>query len=195
MRKISLLIALSLGLSAIVIAGGYQVRLQGQKQTSMGLIGTPMNFGASSIFYNPGALSMMKHNYSFEVGVNFINSNVLYQSTTSSYTAETDNPLGTPIHIYGAAKLNDKLTLGLGFYTPYGSTTEWNDNWSGKHLIQNISLKAIYIQPTLSYKLSDKWSIGAGFIMVNGSVSPLYSIKKKPIFIGIETERSFFLIE
>jgi len=156
--------------AATVFAGGYQVRLQGQKQTAMGLIGTPFNFGSSSIFYNPGALAMMKHDYSFEVGANFISSNVLYQSTTSSYSAETNNPISTPIHIYGAAKLNEKLSLGIGFYTPYGSTTEWDDNWAGKHLIQNISLKAIYIQPTLSYKLMDNLSVGAGFVMVNGDV-------------------------
>lgn len=153
-----------------IYAGGFQVRLQGQKQTGMGLIGTPMNFGASSIFYNPGALSMMKQNYSFDLGVNMINSNVLYQSTTSSYTAETDNPLGTPAYFYGAAKLSEKLTIGLGFYTPYGSTTKWDDNWAGKHLIQNISLAAYYIQPTVSYKITDKLSLGAGLVLVEGSV-------------------------
>jgi len=170
MKKISLLgIMLAFTISTIY-AGGFQVRLQGQKQTGMGLIGTPMNFGASSIFYNPGALSMMKQNYSFDLGVNMINSNVLYQSTTSSYTAETDNPLGTPAYFYGAAKLSEKLTIGLGFYTPYGSTTKWDDNWAGKHLIQNISLAAYYIQPTVSYKITDKLSLGAGLVLVEGSV-------------------------
>ena len=170
MKKILILsILLIFGLSSVK-AGGFQVRLQGQKQTSMGLIGTPMNFGSSSIFYNPGALAMMKQDYSFDIGVNLINSHVLYQSTSSSYSAETNNPLSTPIHIYGAAKLNDKLTVGLGFYTPYGSTTQWDDNWAGKHLIQNISLQAFFVQPTISYKIMDNLSIGAGFVMVNGNV-------------------------
>lgn len=153
-----------------LFAGGYQVRLQGQKQTGMGLIGSPMNFGASSIFYNPGALAMMEQSYSFDVGVNLINSHVLYQSTSSSYTAETDNPLSTPAYIYGAAKLSDKLSLGVGFYTPYGSTSTWDNNWAGKNLIQNISLEAFFIQPTLSYKINDKISIGAGLVLVQGNV-------------------------
>ena len=170
MRKLLLLSTMLLFTWITAFAGGFQVRLQGQKQTGMGLIGSPMNFGASSIFYNPGALSMMKQNYSFDLGVNLISSNVLYQSTTSSYTAETNNPLGTPIYLYGAAKLSDKLTIGLGFYTPYGSTTQWDDQWAGKHLIQNISLKAYFIQPTISYKITDKLSIGAGFVFVEGSV-------------------------
>jgi len=170
MRKIYLM-GIWLTFSAMfAYAGGYQVRLQGQKQTGMGLIGTPMNFGASSIFYNPGALSLMKQNNSFDIGVNLIKSNVLFQSNTSSYQAETDNPLGTPAYLYGAAKIGEKFAVGLGFYTPYGSTTQWDDNWAGKHLIQNISLKAYYIQPTISYKIMDNLSFGAGFVIVQGSV-------------------------
>ncbi|MCK5775125.1 MAG: outer membrane protein transport protein [Bacteroidales bacterium] len=170
MKKITLLSLSILFTWATAFAGGYQVRLQGQKQTGMGLIGSPMNFGASSIFYNPGALGMMKQSYSFEIGASFINSNVLYQSTTSSYSAESENPLGTPAYLYGAAKITEKLTIGLGFYTPYGSTSVWNDDWEGKHLIQNISLKAYYMQPTVSYKIMDKLSIGAGFVIAQGTV-------------------------
>jgi len=163
-----------------IYAGGYQIRLQGQKQTGMGLIGSPMNFGASSIFYNPGALSMMDQNYHFDVGVNLINSHVLYQSTSSSYTAETDNPLSTPAYIYGAAKLNDKLTLGVGFYTPYGSTSKWDDQWVGKNLIQEISLQAFFIQPTLSYKITDNISIGAGLVLVQGNVELQKALSYSP---------------
>ncbi|NPD46601.1 MULTISPECIES: OmpP1/FadL family transporter [unclassified Lentimicrobium] len=170
MRNIIIISIFLIGMSISLFAGGYQVRLQGQKQTGMGLIGTSTNFGASSIFYNPGALSMMKTEYSFQVGANFINSNVIYQSTTSSYTAETDNPLSTPAYLYGAAKLSDKLTLGVGFYTPYGSSAKWDKDWAGKNLIQEISLQAFYIQPTLSYKINDKLGIGAGLVLVQGNV-------------------------
>ena len=46
---------------------------------------------------------------------------------------------------------------------------KWGDDWSGKNLIQDISLSAIYVQPTLSYKLNDMVSVGAGATIVNGS--------------------------
>lgn len=170
MKKITILCLSILFTWATAFAGGFQVRLQGQKQTGMGLIGTPMDFGASSMFYNPGALSMMKQNYSFEFGAGFISSNILYQSTTSVYSAKSENPIGTPVYFYGATKINDKLSIGLGFYTPYGSSTIWDNNWAGKHLIQNISLKAYYMQPTVSYKIFDKLSIGAGFVIAQGTV-------------------------
>ncbi len=54
MKKISIFLVMALVfISATAFAGGYQVRLEGNKQTGMGLIGTPLRFGVSSMFYNP----------------------------------------------------------------------------------------------------------------------------------------------
>ncbi len=170
MRKITLLLLSFALISTAVFAGGYQVRLQGNKQNGFGLVGTALNWGSSSIFYNPGALSLMKDNLHFEIGASGILSNVAFQQSASTYTAQTDNPLGTPFYIYGAGKINEMITVGLGVYTPFGSSAKWQDDWSGKFLIQNISLKAIFIQPTISFNFNDKFGIGAGYIYTIGGV-------------------------
>jgi len=60
--------------------------------------------------------------------------------------------------------------LGLGVYTPYGSSATWDKDWAGKNLIQDISMKVFFIQPTVGYKFSDKLSIGAGFVYATGDV-------------------------
>ncbi|MFK5854722.1 MAG: outer membrane protein transport protein [Bacteroidota bacterium] len=170
MKRITLLLLSVILVSATVFAGGYQVRLQGNKQNGFGLVGTPMSWGSSSIFYNPGALSFMKDKMHFEVGASGIMSNVSFQQTGSSVTEETDNPLGTPFYVYGAGKINEMITVGLGVYTPFGSSAKWQDDWSGKFLIQNISLQAIFIQPTISFNFNDKFGIGAGFVYTIGGV-------------------------
>jgi long-chain fatty acid transport protein len=170
MRKITLLILLfSLG-TVSLLAGGYQVRLQGQKQTSIGLIGTPFAFDASGIFYNPGSLSFIKEKYSFSGGVSGIFSKIVFRSKDTDYTARTDNKMSTPFYFYGSAKITDDLTVGAGVFTPYGSSTTWDDDWHGKYIIQNIALSAVFIQPTISYKFMDKIGIGAGLDIVTGSV-------------------------
>ena len=158
------------------MAGGYQVRLQGNKQTGMGLVGSPLNFGASSLFYNPGGLSFMEKKFSIEAGVSGIFSEAVFEVDQSNDQWRTDNPASTPFYIYGAAKIGDHFTVGLGAYTPYGSTAKWaptNDNnigWIGRYLIQEISFSAIFIQPTVAYKFLDKFSIGAGLIYAIGNV-------------------------
>jgi long-chain fatty acid transport protein len=170
MKKLTLFVFIVAICTWAAFAGGYQVRLQGQKQTGMGLVGSPFALGASSIFYNPGGLSFMETKFSFSVGVSGIMSNAIFQKDATNYQARTDNPLSTPFYIYGAGKINDKLSIGLGIYTPFGSTAKWADDWAGRYLIQNISLSAIYIQPTISYKFNDIISVGAGFVYAYGKV-------------------------
>jgi long-chain fatty acid transport protein len=156
--------------SVSLLAGGYQVRLQGHKQTGIGLIGTPFAFDASSIFYNPGSLAMYEGKYSFSVGASGIMSNHIFQKDATNYQARTDNPLGTPFFGYFSVKIKDKIAVGIGVYTPFGSSAKWNDDWEGRYLIQNIKLSAIYIQPTIAYQYKGKFGIGAGFVIAIGDV-------------------------
>lgn len=156
--------------SSTIFAGGYQVRLQGQKQTGIGLIGTPFAFDGSSTFYNPGALSFMKEKVSISAGVSTILSKAVFRADGSDYKANSNNPTGTPFYFYAAGKILDDLTISLGVYTPFGSSTSWDSDWNGRKLIQDISLQAIYIQPTVSYKIGDFIGIGAGLSIIMGSV-------------------------
>ena len=156
--------------SVTMIGGGYQVRLQGQKQTGIGLIGTPFAYDASSIFYNPGALALYEGKFSISAGVSPIFSNHTFQKDGTNYQAHTDNPMGTPFYGYFSAKIKDMIAVGIGVYTPFGSTAKWDDDWAGRYLIRDISLSAIYIQPTVAYQYKGKFGIGAGFVYAIGNV-------------------------
>ena len=84
----------------------------------------------------------------------------------------TDSPVGTPLYIYASYKLNEKFALGLAVYTPYGSTVEYPTDWAGSHLVNNIELQAIYVQPSFSWEVvEDRFSIGGGPILAIGSVN------------------------
>ena len=170
MRKITLLLLSSVFMSMTVFAGGYQVRLQGNKQNGFGLIGTPLSNGSSSIFYNPGSLAFMENKIDFELGGSAILSSAAFQKSGSNYQAVTDNPVGTPFYFYFAGKIGKVVALGLGVYTPYGNSAKWESEWAGKYLIQDIALSAIFIQPTISLNFGERFGIGAGFIYTIGGV-------------------------
>lgn len=171
MRRLSILFTITVLFSGLIRAGGFQVGLQGQRQTGMGLIGTGYLTGPSSVFYNPGAMGYQNSMYNFSLGVSPIISDVSFQyEAPSLYEATTDNPVSTPFNFYGSGKITDKLSAGLGVYTPYGSSTVWGDDWRGRHIIQDISLLSVYVQPTLSYNVSDRFGIGAGFVVAYGQV-------------------------
>ncbi len=157
--------------SAAAVAGGYQVSLHGQKQIGMGLIGTSLNLDASAAFYNPGALAMMPDRLSIMGGASGIFASTTFEMTQPvAYQAETDNPVGTPFYFYAAGMITDRLAAGLAVNTPYGNSLKWEEGWAGRFLIEEISLTAITIQPTLSYKITNNISVGAGLVYTIGSV-------------------------
>ena len=170
MRK-NLTLLLFLLTGSLIYAGGYRVALQGQKQLAMGHTGVAVISSAESLFFNPAGLSYLDGKLNVSLGGTAVFTDTKFQSLTDNYSTETQSPTGTPINFYGSYKINDWLTFGIGVYTPYGSKVEWNQDWAGSHLVNNINLKAIFVQPTLAIKVNDYLSIGGGPIYVNGSVN------------------------
>ncbi len=155
-----------------IIAGGFQVNLQGQKQSGMGHTGVGLLSDASTILFNPGAMSFLDSNYRLSFGANFLFPRVTYaQIAPGNYSAQTVHNIGTPFTFYGSWKFKkqEKLSVGIGIYTPFGSKMQWEDDWLGQFLIREIDLKTIFFQPTVSYRINDKIGIGAGFIYATGS--------------------------
>lgn len=163
-------------LSGAANAGGFQVNLQGQKQIGMGHTGTGLAMDEASIFFNPGAMSHLREN-GFQLGVSGIMARTAYANPETGYTTETEHHIITPFQAYGVFGAKEgKLKAGLGVYTPFGSTVEYPDGWAGQFVLNEISLRAIYIQPTISYAITDKIGIGAGFVYALGSVNLQKSI-------------------
>jgi long-chain fatty acid transport protein len=167
MRK---LLSLTLALTAAsAFAGGYRVSLQGQKQLAMGHTGVAVVNSAEVLFFNPAGAAFLKDRFNFSAGGNALFARTGFQNETYNWSSNTENT-GTPFEVYASYRATDWLTVGLAVYSPYGSAVEWDRDWVGSHLVNNIDLKAIYIQPTVAIKLSDKFSVGGGPIFVTGGV-------------------------
>jgi len=168
--KTKILLVAGLCISTSTLAGGYRVALQGQAATGMGHTGVAVTESAEVIFFNPASMSLLKSDTNFSIGSSLINSTIKYQNAATNTAAETDNPTGTPLYLYYSKKFNDKISYGVGVYTPYGNTVDWEKDWAGSHLVNNISLKTVFVQPTISYKINNMLSVGLGPTYVNGSV-------------------------
>lgn len=176
MMKKTLLFLAAASLCASAYAEGYQVNNLSAKQTGMGHVGTAMKLGSESIFFNPAAASFQTSQFDISAGFTGIFSNVHYRTLPtlangyqSGPAEKSDNKLSTPLHVYFNYKPIERLSVGLGFFTPYGSSMNWGDDWSGAHLVQEINLAAYTVQPTVSYKLCDRVSVGAGLMITWGN--------------------------
>jgi len=171
MKKVLSVFTLLL-LSAVVYAGGYRVSLQGNRALAMGHTGVAVVNSAELAFFNPAGLVHLEKKFNLSVGGFAAFSDVAYQNTILGTSAETESPVATPIYLYASYKVSDQFALGLAVYTPYGSAVEYPDDWAGSHLVNNIDLQAIYVQPLFSWEVvKDRFSIGGGPILAIGSVN------------------------
>jgi long-chain fatty acid transport protein len=154
-------------------AGGFQVNLQGQKQTGMGHAGIGLALDNAAVVFNPGALIFIDSLGSFSAGMNYIIPRTVYLDPASTYTAQTVHHAGTPLSIYGHFKFkkNSPISFAIGVYNPFGSRVQWEDDWKGQFLLREISLKTFFYQPTISYQLTKRIGIGVGYIFANGDFS------------------------
>ncbi len=169
MKKILSLALFALGTST-VLAGGYRISLQGNKQLAMGHTGVAVvNNSAEVLFFNPAGMSFLEDRFNASVGGSYLVSNTKFQNVTHNWQAETENT-GTPFYAYLSYRVTDWLSAGLAVYSPYGSTVEWDKDWQGSHLVNSISLQAIYFQPSIAIKVSDEFSFSGGLIYATGGV-------------------------
>lgn len=169
--KKQILIAGSLLLSSMTYGAGYQLNLQGLRQLAMGGSGTAIPWDMSTIFYNPGGLGRIDYVQAYASAVALM-PNVQYAESVGSYTASSVNQTFVPFNVYvgGPVAWRSPVKIGLGITTPYGSGLKWDDNWRGRYMIQEINLRSVFIQPTVSYEINDELSVGAGFVYAVGSV-------------------------
>lgn len=170
MKKVFVLAIFALA-TAVTYAGGYRVSLQGQKSLAMGHTGVAVVHSSESVFFNPAGLVYLEDRLNISAGVSGVFSNIAYQNAETGASERTDSPMGTPLYFYASYKATDWMSVGLGIYTPYGSEVKYDDDWVGSHLVNNIALQAIYIQPTVSFKVNENLSFGGGPIYVTGSVN------------------------
>lgn len=175
MKKILLALAAA-GMTAGAFAEGYQVNNFSARQAGMANVGTAMKLGSESIYFNPAAAAFQESKFDISLGATGILSSVTASTLPtadngykSDLQESSDNKMSTPLHMYINYKPSKRWSVGLGFYTPNGSSMNWGGNWSGAHLIQDINLAAYTIQPTVSFKICDRLSIGAGLMISWGN--------------------------
>lgn len=168
-KKIVLAALLSIS-SASLFAQGFQVNLQGQKQIGMAGAGVGLALDEAAVFYNPGAVSMIDKN-AISAGISPVFFKSAFLQRGGTQVEYNRDEVATPIQIYGVwGPKSGRVKLGLGVYTPFGGLNNWGEDWSGKFTITSLDLKAIYIQPTISVKLTDNIGFGAGFVFNHGIV-------------------------
>ena len=163
MRKT--IFSLTLILGALTTWGaGFGLYEMDAKSTAMGgnVLGKPM--GPSTVFYNPAGMSCLTGTCVY-VGATMLYPPVPYRTWGGGYR-ETDGRLDPGAFVFPTVFVTQELpwdfTFGLGFYADFGLGSKYDDNWAFKYDSIQTDLEAFTVNPALSYKVTDKWSVAGG---------------------------------
>lgn len=165
MKKLSIILG-GLFVASVAQAGGYQlndysVTGLGRSYAGQGIMGDDY----SAIAFNPAGMTLMKRS-GIQTGLSFVNLNADVESIDSRYANQHRKmDFWVPIpQFFAQYNLNDKWSLGMGVYAPFGLKTDYDADWFASDTAILSKLDIIDINASIAYKLTDKWSIGASAI-------------------------------
>ena len=130
---------------------------------------------ASSIYWNPGAMPRAR-GWTVSGGAAIIKIDGSFVQDTTGREWSGDVPTAAVPHFFVNYRGAGKLAYGLGFYVPYGLTSQWGDDFPGRFAAKKASLQTFYVQPNLSYQITPNWSIGGGPVVGHSSVELVQAI-------------------
>jgi len=159
--KIKYSIAVSIGISSVLVAGGYKIPEQSLNSMALGAAYVAHTSGADTAYYNPAAMAFMKENQYLDGGLTLAHlpSNTYTLMPPLSGNSETENIL-IPYGHYVAHSIGD-FRWGVSLVSPAGLTKRWESTYQ-KLFAEEFTLKNIELNPVISYKVNENFAIGAG---------------------------------
>ncbi len=142
------------------------------RATGRGDASTASDTGPSSIFYNPGGISVGEGT-NISVGGSYILAGGSFTQMGSSTKTDTDNGAAVLPQLFISHRITDLLAVGLGFYTPFGLSISWPDSSPQTDVIKSQSLATFFISPVVGLNLNKfvpGLTVGAGVDIVPATV-------------------------
>ncbi len=154
-----LVAALSTGSSAY--GAGFGVFTQGASALGQADAVVAHTDEPSAVFFNPALLNRLPGTQ-VEIGTTLVFPSRDFRNAATGARAETEDTVYYPSTIYISHAFTDKISAGLGVFTPFGLGTEWNGSWEGRYLATKSQIETFDINPVVSYQITPALSLAAG---------------------------------
>ena len=197
MRPSKFLILISSALvPATVWASGFELRESSAHAMGTAYAGAAAsNDDAGFLFYNPASLGgVEKWDGSFNATGLILGSSGTFVGTTAAGTPAggLTNPSGFISNAFVPAgdvrfRLNEQLALGLSLSSPWGESTKYPFDWTGRYYAATTRLRSVDIAPIISYQPVPEFTIAAGPVIqyLNAELSEAIDFGTLGFFDGI----------
>lgn len=151
--------------AASATAGGFALRERSTHAQGASFSGsTAAAADVTYSLFNPAALSRVEH---FEGG---FGASVILPDITgeAEVNGQTQKPgvIGVVPSSALGYRINEDVVIGLGVYSPFGLTTEYDADFIGAFDGKRSELISIAVQPSIAFDLSDDLSIGIAAALI-----------------------------
>lgn len=115
----------------------------------------------SAIFFNPALINKLEGTQ-IEAGTTLLFPSQDFESDATGDTFSTKDDLFFPSTIFLTHKFNDKISAGLGIFSPFGLGTDWGDDWEGRYIATDSEMQTFNINPVVSYQIVPNVAFAAG---------------------------------
>ena len=118
----------------------------------------------SAIFYNPAGITQLPGTQ-FMIGTSIVKLDSTFRSSTTGENTHLEDQFPIIPHFFITHRFkqwDERLSIGLGVYTPFGIVIDWPDNWQGRFDTTNARLRVTVYNPTVAYQVTPGLSVAAG---------------------------------
>jgi long-chain fatty acid transport protein len=146
-------------------AGGLWLSEYNQPSMGRAAAGEEAGTGdASDAFFNPAAMSRHDQSQLMIAGGLILPQVEFDVDQGSAINGDRDGgdagELTPSASAFYTRPINDRWTLGIGGLALTGSALDYDDDWVGRFQAQEVSLIVIGVVPSVSYRVTDKLSLG-----------------------------------
>ncbi len=145
-----------------VFCSGFAIYTQGASSLGQGAATIAHTEDPSAIFFNPALINKLD-GIQILLGTTLIFPSRKCRSNFSGDTFKTEHDVFYPSTLFITNKLSDKLSAGVGVFTPFGLGTEWPDDWEGRYITTNAEMRTYNINPVISYQIRPWITFAVGF--------------------------------
>lgn len=170
----TLMAAVLLGLSPFAHGAGFLIYEHGAAAMAMGGAFVALANDASAVFHNPAGIAWLDGTQ-ISLGTTLImpkGSLSLPNWPDPNYqSVDQEGQLFYPSTVYITHKLNDRITAGFGFFTPYGLGTKWPKDYPLRYIATSDDMKTFIFNPAISYKLNENFALAVGVSYIHSTLN------------------------
>jgi len=118
----------------------------------------------SAIFYNPAGITQLPGTQVM-VGTAIVYLDTVFRSGTTGESTQLQDQFPIVPHFYITHRFkqwDERLSIGLGVFTPFGIVVDWPDTWQGRFDSTNARLRATIYNPVVAFQATKNLSVAAG---------------------------------